>query len=122
MREQLQNLIREGTFSGVAVGSTQAEVRDKLGKPEDVSVTGPEIWKYGDLQVTFAEGRVILMALNGRGLRMTLPEVQRLVEDAAVTLEVDPALTFDTQAAFTAGARASVIFDADGTLDKVTIT
>jgi hypothetical protein len=85
-------------------------------------VTRPAIRKYGELQLTFADGRVILLVLDGQGLRMTLPEVQRLLDDEAIALEVDLALTFDTQAAFTAGERASVTFDADGTFDKVTIT
>jgi hypothetical protein len=84
MRDRVVALIADRTHSGVGIGSTRAEVREALGEPEDVSAIRASIWKYGDLEVSFHEGRVFLLVLHATG--------------------------------------ATVVFDADETLDSVSIT
>jgi hypothetical protein len=115
-------LIANRSFSGVDVGATREEVREALGDPEDVSVIRPLIWKYGNLEVTFHEGRVSLLALDATDSALTLPEFRRLLDERSIPHEIDPALTFDTQTAIRTATGASVVFDTAGTIDSVYIT
>jgi hypothetical protein len=115
-------LIADRTFSGVGIGATRTVVRQALGEPEDVSVSRPPIWKYGNLEVTFHEGRVFLLALDATDSALTLPQLRRLLDGRSILHEIDPALTFDTQTTIRTATGASIVFDTDGTIDSVYIT
>ena len=92
-----------------------------FGPPEDVSVTRPPIWKYGDLEFSFHQGRVCLVVLHARNSEKTVRQLQHLLDERSIPHHVDPVLTFDTQTAINTSTGASVVFDGDGTLHSVSI-
>jgi hypothetical protein len=47
-----------GRLGALQIGMLESEVRRLLGDPDDVSLTGPQIWKYGQLEVTFTSDPV----------------------------------------------------------------
>jgi hypothetical protein len=47
-----------GRLGALQIGMLESEVRRLLGDPDDVSLTRPQIWKYGQLEVTFTSDPV----------------------------------------------------------------
>jgi hypothetical protein len=122
MRERLIGFIADGIIDGVGIGATEQEVRQALGDADDAAAIRAQIWVYGDLELSFHQGRVWLLKLNARDSGATRPEVERLLAEHSIPHAIDPKLTFEAQTAITAGAGATVIFDSDGTLDSISIT
>jgi hypothetical protein len=122
VQDELVALIAERSYRGVRIGATHEGVLAALGEPEDVSAIRAPIWKYGDLEVSFHDGRAVLLCLDARSSETTLPELRRLLDEHSIPHEIDPALTFETQTAIRTATGASIVFDADGTLDSVCIS
>jgi hypothetical protein len=122
VRERVMSLIGHETISDVGIGATRGEVRAALGEPRDVSVARPPVWAYGDLEISFHDGRVFRLALHARGAELTRPELQRLLDNRFITHRLDPTLTSETQTAVKTSTGALIIFDVDGTLDRVSVT
>lgn len=50
----LEHLIRTGQFEDLAFGLSLEEVRERIGDPDDVSISSkPLIWKYGGVELAF---------------------------------------------------------------------
>lgn len=64
---------------GLRVGSSEADVLAVLGPPDATSAIKPPIWKYGQTEITFREGRTVMIAMGA---------------------EPHPDLTYDEQIAF----------------------
>jgi len=48
----------EGRLADIAGGDSEADVRERLGDPDDIAVqSNPTIWKYGPIQLAFLRGR-----------------------------------------------------------------
>ena len=115
-------MLRSGTVNGVGIGSHEAEVRARLGYPDDVSRARPVLWKYGPLELAFESSRVAMVVLTAEGDvdpawdRDTDRErVEWVLTAMRVDFEPEPELTFGTQTALRAGLSGAVLifFDAD---------
>jgi hypothetical protein len=111
-------MLLEGRLGWLHLQVDRSGVLDRLGPPDDRSVRRrPEILKWGDLEVTFEEEHVHLIALYLRGRRPVIPialeaectsdelfeltptDVGRLCAEHGRSCAEDPLLTFDDQSA-----------------------
>ena len=119
--DRLVPSLRSGTVNGVGIGSHEAEVRARLGDPDDVSRARPVLWKYGPPELAFESSRVVMVVLTAEGDvdpawdRDTDRErVEWVLTAMRVDFEPEPELTFGTQTALRAGLSGAVlIFDTD---------
>jgi hypothetical protein len=116
-----------GRLGALQLGMLQSEVRKLLGDPDDVSLTRQQIWKYGQLEITFTLNLVRDSAtLNReRAVEMIIVEfwqtnhelpsrlgvtadltnesafvhVATALSERQAVLETIPSLTFDNQVA-----------------------
>lgn len=123
VHDDLATLLTAGTFRGVEVGASEAEVRQTVGRPTDVDTRSPpSIWKYGEVELHFAEGVVFLLHLDTwhQGIRRS--DVERLLTDRGITHAPYAPLTFDGQDAVKAVSGAVLIFDSDDVLWSVGVS
>lgn len=89
--------LQTATIQSLRVGATQADVRGALGPPADMSAIKPLIWKYDDIEITFDEGDVVMIAVS---FAAEAEAVRRRLDDEELPYEPLAALTHDAQTAF----------------------
>jgi hypothetical protein len=75
-------------------------VHPKLGAPDDVSAIEPPIWKYRQIEISFREDRVLMIAVREHADAET---VTKMLDEAGVTYQPIEALTYDDQIAYVVG-------------------
>ena len=99
-------------LDGLGVGASEADVVTALGEPDDTSAIKPPIWKYGQSEVTFRDGRVVMLAVYEQ---LSADGVKQLLRKAGVEYRPDPELSYDTQEAYVvAESKVSLTLDTTG--------
>jgi hypothetical protein len=108
--DRFVEFLRTGTIDGLGVGASAADVRQKFGPPDDTSAIKPPSWKYGQTEITFRDGHVVMIAVRAHG---DAEAVTKLLDDAGVVYEPHSALTSDDQIAYVVGGSGvTLTFDA----------
>jgi hypothetical protein len=127
----VRELIVTGASGGVVMGATVEEVVAQLGEPTDRSQITAEILKYGRLELTFSERRVVLIAYYARPPGSCDPVDEDVPDDSremeawltadGIAFERDEALSYDDQYALRATATGAVVVFERGRLRSVQI-
>ncbi len=124
----LRELVVTGASGGVALGRNSEDVMRSLGKPSDRSQIRPEILKYGPLELTFREGKVVLVAYYDSAeedprVHVDLPQsrdqLEDLLKEAGTELKEEPALSYDDQFACAAARSGAIVLFKGGRLSSV---
>jgi hypothetical protein len=91
------DFLRTATVHEVRVGSDQAHVRAALGEPDDVSIIGPTIWKYGTTEITFRDEAVMLLAVV---VEADAETVRKRLDEEGLPYKPHEELIHDAQQAF----------------------
>jgi hypothetical protein len=130
MNSVLMQFLSSATLGALKVGLPSDQVVRQLGLAWDTSEPsgGAVIWKYGPLQVTVKDGRILrllLSCLDQSPLPVALDEVTvpppdttlyaflALLDEHDVPWQVDPKYTFDRQLCILTGGGVRAHFDLD---------
>jgi hypothetical protein len=132
-----REFLDRGHIGALRVGLPEDGVIALIGPPDDVSARGlPPIWKYGNVQLTFDQGRLIRIAVSlactsaawhqsfiaadQEGLRgISMEAFTTRFGAAGGTLVVNESLTFDNQRVLRSKASGVEALFLDGALDKL---
>jgi hypothetical protein len=135
----IDEFISSGTLGPIMLGHLKQDVHAMLGHPEDESAPDetPLIWKYGDLQLTFVEERLILIAIYFRepsrpklpltidnefpNGTTTLNEYKGYLQRQGIDCSIDLDLTFGSQTCIVSGVATSALFDT-GIIDSLQVS
>lgn len=126
----LIQFLSSATLGALKVGLSSDELVRELGPAWDTSKPsgGAVIWKYGALQVTIKDGRILqllLSCLDRSPLPASLDEVTvpppettlyaflELLDEHDVSWQVDPKFSFDRQLCILTGGGVRAYFDLD---------
>lgn len=130
MSDVLIHFLSTASLGGLKVGLSSDELVRELGPAWDTSkpIGGAVIWKYGALQVTIKDGRILqllLSCLDRSPLPTSLDEVAvpprdmtlyaflELLDEHDVSWQVDPKSSFDRQLCILTGGGVRAYFDLD---------
>jgi hypothetical protein len=94
------DFLRTGTIDGLGVGASAADVRERLGAPDDTSSIKPRIWKYEQTEITLRDGRVVMIVVR---IHTDAGAVTRMLDDAGIFYEPHSALSDDDLVAYVVG-------------------
>lgn len=135
--------IKNGNLDFISLGVTKENIENKLGKPDDMSVSRkPVILKYGSMQLSFnwdkSKNEAILCSIHlyfdddiifpkELCLQGWIPDMQtgqkellKQVIEQNIALDEDKRLSFDnSQKAYKSSANVTVIFDIENNNDRL---
>jgi hypothetical protein len=130
-RVSLRELLVEGSSGVVAPGARATDIIHELGEPEDRSQISPEILRYGRLELTFVDGRAVLIAYYARSLDADDPVDQDIPTDVhdveawlasdGIDFERDEHLSYDDQDVLRATPSGSIALFKRGELRSVQV-
>ncbi|MDA3649443.1 hypothetical protein LZ318_02995 [Saccharopolyspora indica] len=87
LRMSVRDLVRTGSFDGIAVGAAKEQLREVLPEPSSWAPTdGPEsdLWSYGSVDLVFCGGLLLSIFCDGlEHLGHEDPHVDRIAVDAS---------------------------------------
>jgi hypothetical protein len=101
--DRFLEFLRTGTIDGLGVGASAADVRLKLGPPDDTSAIKPPIWKYGQAEIAFRDGYVVMITVRAHA---DAEAVMKMLDEAGLVYEPHSALTYDDQIGYVVGGSA----------------
>jgi hypothetical protein len=141
MTLNLQRFLMEGALGPITLGQAPADIKVELGEPEDVAGGGKRawIWKYGDIQVAFDDGKVVLLGIYPEGnplpwqaslaIGCPPPELRdfawlhRFIHCKGISCRVDLASTFGSWICLVVGDRTRVFAERNaGLVEKILVS
>lgn len=131
MKTHLDRFLATGGIDKVRLDVSAGDVAHFLGPPADRSLLeeeGHEIWKYGPLEVTIFNGRVVSLTLTSLAVsdlpkviddisvpppQTTLYQFVADLDEAGVVWEIDSSYSFERQVCIRTGGGVRAFFDLD---------